>query len=107
MSVIAAIESGIVMPNSRQVTFQRRQLKSRSSFSPAPINAMMTTNSVSRSATSGRMVGKGLKVMGGIRNIAAPAAMQMMGSDSGSRLKASGNHATRVISMPAPVSHRI
>ena len=105
--MIAAIDSGMVMPSSRQVTFHRRQLKRRSSFSPAPISAMMTTNSVSRSAMSGRIMGKGRKLMAGIRKMAAPAAMQMIGSESGRRFSASGSHATSVISTPAPVSQRI
>ena len=45
--------SGMVMPISRQVTPHFRKLKMRSSFSPAPVSAMMTTNSDRRSVISG------------------------------------------------------
>ena len=52
-STIATIDSIMVTPSNRQVTPHRLGLKIRSIFSPAPIRAMITTNSVSRSVISG------------------------------------------------------
>ena len=40
-------------PSSRQVSAQVRQRSGRSSFSPAPVSATITTSSVSRSAVRG------------------------------------------------------
>ncbi|MBV0893210.1 hypothetical protein KTN05_15460 [Paracoccus sp. Z118] len=50
---MAPMLRGRVTRISRQVTCQRRSPKTRSSFSPAPISAMMTTNSLNRSVISG------------------------------------------------------
>ena len=52
-TAMARMPSGIVIASSRHVTAQSRQRNTRSIFSPAPISAMMTTNSVKRSVMSG------------------------------------------------------
>ncbi|MGC6329672.1 hypothetical protein [Rhizorhabdus sp. FW153] len=41
------------------------------------------------------------------RTIVAPMAMQMIGNDSGSRFRASGNQAASAMSGPTPVDQRI
>jgi hypothetical protein len=97
----------MVMRRSRHVTRQRVHPIIRSIFSPAPISAMMTANSANRSVTCGYSVGSGRNVTPGNRKIAAPIAMHTIGNDSGSRLSASGNQATRAIKSPAPVRTRI
>ena len=95
--------SGIATASSRQVTDHVRTLKTRSIFNPAPISAMMTTNSVNRSAISGKRVGSGWSVTCGREKRPAPRTTQTIGRDSGSRRSASGSHATRAISRPRPV----
>ena len=61
-SAMAAIDSGMATPSSRQVTAQRRHPIGVSSLSPAPISETMTRNSVTRSVTSGCSCGSGYRV---------------------------------------------
>ena len=51
---MAAMVKGMVMPSSRQVGAQERTPSGRSSFSPAPISATITTSSLARSVTLGK-----------------------------------------------------
>ncbi len=53
MAAMARMQSGMASASSRQVAAQARRPTRRSSFSPAPVSATMTTNSVSRSASFG------------------------------------------------------
>jgi len=99
--------SGIATANSRQVTAHRFQLKGRSSFNPAPMRAMITTISVNRSVSIGKSSGIGLRAMDGIEKIAAPIAIQTIGSDKGKRRSARGSQATSAIRIPNPVSARM
>ena len=46
-------------------------------------------------------------VVGANQNNAAPKAMQMIGSESGRRRRASGSQATSAINTPAPIMARI
>jgi hypothetical protein len=43
----------------------------------------------------------------GSEKIAMPRAMQTIGSDKGSRLRASGSHATSAMRNPAPIKIRM
>ena len=83
-----AIVSGIAMPTRRHDVAQPRQLTGRSNLRPAPISAMMTTNSVKRSVRY--RFSRGLThVTGenGVHTSRNPIPMHTIGSESGKRVK--------------------
>jgi hypothetical protein len=100
------MESGMATASRRQVIDQVRHPKGRSSFSPAPVRATMTTSSVSRSVTSGWTSGWGTSALDKLKT-AKPKATQNMGRESGSSRSAMGSQATSRISAPAPTSSKM
>ncbi len=102
ISIMPQMVSGIAMRSRRQVEAQRRQPKGRSRRSPAPINAMMTTASVTRSATPLACSIVGEICRAPVHCKTTPISRQMMGSESGSLRRASGSQATSRMIAPSP-----
>src|SRR5215213_1680273 len=100
--------SGIEIPSRRQVIAQRRNPIGRSSFRPAPIREIISTNSVMRSVATRLTRGLTLGTLDRDRNATiAPRQMQAIGSESGTFLRMAGSHVVRRTTVPNRVIRKM
>src|SRR3954467_6913502 len=96
------------MPSRRQVIAQLRQPIGRSSFRPAPIKEMISTNSVRRSVATRLTSGLTPGTLESGRNATiAPRQMQAIGSDRGTFLRMAGSHVVNRTTVPKGVTRKM